>query len=259
MIFDGRDAARHLECLPEANRAVLLDPMHRTNWCAFRMVRQDRLCVRRDGVACDECRIGEVAVNTLLNIAMAVEATLLFWRDRDLETSGRCSRLRFGRERPLSGGLRRIDGDHRVCFSQRADFGVVQQPSRLHLTMAFRQVVEGDRGIKVVLDVVIDVVREHPPMQPPRCEIRSRSGKRRAVILYNPVLADGSVAQQRLLDCHHRDKPEQEVFQYVTCRECDDRRANVKRDDGPTVRVARPGGDRARCRPAVGWLLGRRR
>ena len=70
----------------EANWAVLLDPMHRTNWCAFRMVRQDRLRVQRDGVACDECRIGEVAVNTLRNIAMAVEATLLFWRDRDLES-----------------------------------------------------------------------------------------------------------------------------------------------------------------------------
>ena len=85
MIVDGRDAARHLECLSEANRAVLLDPVHRMNGCAFRMVRQDRLRVQRDRVACDECRICEVAVNTLRNVAMAVEATLLLRRDRDLE------------------------------------------------------------------------------------------------------------------------------------------------------------------------------
>ena len=50
------------------------------------MVRQDRLRVQRDGVACDECRIGGIAVNTLRNFAMAVEATLLLRRDRDLES-----------------------------------------------------------------------------------------------------------------------------------------------------------------------------
>ena len=86
-----------------------------------------------------------------------------------------------------------------------------------------------------MFDMVVDPMREHPPMQPPRREIRSRCGERRAEIFYNPVLADRSITQQRLLDRHHRHEPEQEVFHDVSRRECDDWRANVKGHDGPTI------------------------
>jgi hypothetical protein len=38
IIVDGRDAARHLKRLAEANLTALLDPVRGMNGCAFRMV-----------------------------------------------------------------------------------------------------------------------------------------------------------------------------------------------------------------------------
>ena len=78
------------------------------------------------------------------------------------------------------------------------------------------QVVLRHRGVEVVLDMVVDVVREEQPAQPGGRDVGARRGQGRGEVGRRTVLGDGAQPQDRLHDGDERQHPEDEVLDQIS-------------------------------------------